>query len=254
MYTTQPTEYGTNYISFMTGDVSILPYTESKCVDCEHFHTFSTQQRLQAAKLVDHTVKPYKTGFDCFFDKNAAADAVVSGCKLINNKYAASGAIAELTKKLYESGETSLHNLLLRLSSDEVLIYKLDNFDDICKAVILNLAVLSGVSIGGNLISAQLRSNGIAELPNVIVGKRPVVISGLKKIDNQWTVKAGLGWGNKWGNDGFCYLMKEHWNEGYGCKFEAYAVYGRNAVKDKDSKEIKDATRSSECHDDHVVS
>jgi hypothetical protein len=103
-------------------------------------------------------------------------------------------------------------------------VFKIRNFDELCTALTLGFPCISGIGVGDNFTKGQLKENGIAPLPDVLVGGHAMCHTGLKRLDNMWVLETQNSWGEGWGLGGFCYLQKGHFNPGYGYGFDVYAV------------------------------
>jgi hypothetical protein len=103
--------------------------------------------------------------------------------------------------------------------------YKLKSFEDLCTALSLGVPCVSGIAVGQNFTRGILKANGVAPMPDTIVGGHAMAHLGLKKIDGKFSVDTYNSWGASWGMNGWCYLQKEHWSPGFGFPFDAFAIY-----------------------------
>lgn len=104
--------------------------------------------------------------------------------------------------------------------------YKLNSWDELCTALSLGVPCASGIAVGRNFVRGQLDNNGVAPLPDAIVGGHCLAHVGLKNLNGVWLVETQNSWGTNWGNQGgFCYLRQEHWSPGYGFPFDCFAIY-----------------------------
>ena len=104
-------------------------------------------------------------------------------------------------------------------------IYKLNSFEELCSALSLGIPCVSGIAVGRNFTRNQLDSNGLAPLPDVIVGGHALCHTGLTQLNGMWVVETFNSWGSSWGLNGYCFLQKGHWNPGYGFPFDSFAIY-----------------------------
>lgn len=113
--------------------------------------------------------------------------------------------------------------------------YKLNSFEELCTALTLGIPCASGLAVGRNFTRGELRSDGVAPLPDVIVGGHCLAHLGLTRKNGIWVVETFNSWGKEWGMNGWCYLTKEHWSPGYGFPFDCFAIYSvADDVADKD--------------------
>jgi hypothetical protein len=104
--------------------------------------------------------------------------------------------------------------------------YKLNSWQELCTALSLGIPCASGIAVGNNFVRGQLDRNGVAPLPDAIVGGHCLAHIGLKNINGVWVVETQNSWGTNWGNmGGYCYLKQEHWSPGYGFPFDCFAIY-----------------------------
>ena len=107
-------------------------------------------------------------------------------------------------------------------------VYRLRNFDELCTALTLGFPCASGIAVGNNFMQSRLNHDGIAPLPDQIVGGHCLAHLGLKKISGQWVVQTVNSWSTRWGINGWCYLQEGAWNAKYGFPFDAFMVYTIN--------------------------
>lgn len=103
-------------------------------------------------------------------------------------------------------------------------VYKINSYEELCTALTLGFPCVSGIAVGNNFTRGQLRDDGLAPLPDSIVGGHAMYHVGLKRLGNLWCLDTQNSWGTQWGINGFCYLQKGHFNPGYGFGFDVYAI------------------------------
>lgn len=113
--------------------------------------------------------------------------------------------------------------------------YKLRNFEELCTALSLGMPCVSGIAVGSNFTRGDIKSNGVAPLPDSIVGGHALCHTGLKKIDGRWSIETPNSWGAQWGVNGWCYLQKDHWSPGFGFPFDCFAIY--SVIDDPDDED-----------------
>lgn len=102
--------------------------------------------------------------------------------------------------------------------------YKVNSFEELCTALTLGFPCASGIAVGRNFVRGQLDNNGLAPLPDVIVGGHCMCHMGLRNLNGMWVVETQNSW-KGWGMGQFCYLQQGHWNPGYGFPFDCFAIY-----------------------------
>jgi C1A family cysteine protease len=120
-------------------------------------------------------------------------------------------------------------NSLTKAAYDNAARFKLDKayrcttFDEVCQALNLGFVVNIGILVGSNF--ARVDSEGIAPLPNGGGGGHSMLACGLKKHSKYgWLIKLQNSWGSNFGQGGYCYTRKEH----YDCyrKLDCFAFQG----------------------------
>lgn len=111
-----------------------------------------------------------------------------------------------------------------------VEVYRCLSFADIVSAISLGHTVASGIFVGRNF--GELSSDGVAPLPDQIVGGHALAHVGIKYLSrlSRWGVLTQNSWSQEWGfrdettgEGGFCYLVEEHWQR---MQPDAWAVVG----------------------------
>jgi len=101
--------------------------------------------------------------------------------------------------------------------------YRCTTFDQVCQALNLGFVVNIGILVGSNF--ARVDSDGIAPLPNGGGGGHSMLACGLKKHSKYgWLVKLQNSWGENFGQKGYCFVRKEHFE--YYSKLDCFAFQG----------------------------
>lgn len=100
--------------------------------------------------------------------------------------------------------------------------YKVNSWVELGSALMRGMTVVCGIGVGSNF--SRLDSNGVPPLPDTIVGGHCLCNVGLKKVSGIWVAETQNSWSSSWGQSGFCYLRKEHWDPRFGFSFDAFAV------------------------------
>jgi len=101
--------------------------------------------------------------------------------------------------------------------------YRCTTFDEVCQALNLGFVVNIGILVGSNF--TRVDSEGIAPLPNGGGGGHSMLACGLKRHNKYgWLIKLQNSWGSSFGQGGYCYTRKEH----YECysKLDCFAFQG----------------------------
>jgi hypothetical protein len=102
--------------------------------------------------------------------------------------------------------------------------YKINNWSELGTAITKGFVVVSGIGVGDNF--SNLDSNGVAPLPNRVIGGHCLASFGLKKVSGIWVANTRNSWGDRWGKLGNCYLQRDAWHPQYGFPFDAFAIGG----------------------------
>jgi hypothetical protein len=89
--------------------------------------------------------------------------------------------------------------------------YLCRSFDELCEAVNLGFTVVFGIQIGANF--SRLSPEGIAPLPDRIVGGHALCGVGLRKAGSDWLLKFQNSWTPNWGNKGCAFLTRRHFSQ-----------------------------------------
>ncbi len=100
--------------------------------------------------------------------------------------------------------------------------YKISNWQQMGTALTRGMVVVSGIGVGNNF--SNLDRNGVAPLPDRVIGGHALAQIGLRKVDGTWVATTQNSWGSRWGSNGFCYLQKDAWHPQFGFPFDAYAL------------------------------
>ena len=100
--------------------------------------------------------------------------------------------------------------------------YKINSWIELGSALSSGMLVVSGIGVGNNF--SNLDRNGVAPLPDQVVGGHCMAHIGLKKIAGQWKAETQNSWSTSWGQGGFCYLQKDAWHPSFGFPFDAFAI------------------------------
>lgn len=96
-------------------------------------------------------------------------------------------------------------------------------YEEIVDAINRGFPVPLGIQVGNNF--SRLNNEGIAPLPDMIIGGHALCGIGIKKYKGVWLVKVQNSWGKQWGIDGCCYLTKNHFTH----MIDSYAImYAEN--------------------------
>jgi hypothetical protein len=87
--------------------------------------------------------------------------------------------------------------------------YQCDSFEEVCHAISVGFTVPLGIYVGNNF--GDLDSEGVSPLPRGGGGGHCILGCGLKKSTKYgWVIKIQNSWGSNWGDNGFCYIQKNH--------------------------------------------
>lgn len=102
--------------------------------------------------------------------------------------------------------------------------YICHSYDECLEAISRGFAVAFGIQVGQNF--NRLDSNGVAPLPDVIIGGHAMCGMGMKRSSQgTWLMKAQNSWTRRWGINGYCWLTKGH----FRYQTDAYAImYAEN--------------------------
>jgi hypothetical protein len=96
-------------------------------------------------------------------------------------------------------------------------------FEELCEAINRGFPVAFGIQVGNNF--SRLSLDGVAPLPDMVVGGHALCGVGIKKYKGVWVIKTQNSWGDRWGMHGFCYLTRGHFTN----LIDAYALqYAEN--------------------------
>lgn len=99
------------------------------------------------------------------------------------------------------------------------------DFDSIGTALAIGLPLVGGFLLGNNFM--QPGPNGIAPVPDQVVGGHAIALLGLKRINGRWVIKFQNSWTAQWGLRGYGYLGEEfvrYTMQRYGGRLDAFAV------------------------------
>ncbi len=101
--------------------------------------------------------------------------------------------------------------------------YKINSFPEMGTALTRGMVCVSGIAVGNNF--SNLDSNGVAPLPDRVIGGHCLAHLGLKRLSKGiWVVETVNSWGANWGLGGYCYLQQHAWDPSFGFPFDAYAI------------------------------
>ena len=87
--------------------------------------------------------------------------------------------------------------------------YQCDSFEEVCQAISVGFTVPLGIYVGNNF--GDLDSDGVSPLPRGGGGGHCILGCGLKKTSKYgWVIKIQNSWGSNFGENGFCYIQKNH--------------------------------------------
>lgn len=129
----------------------------------------------------------------------------------------------------FPSDKVYYKSSLTKSAYDNALRYKLDKayrcttFEEVCSALNLGFVVNIGIMVGSNF--TRVDSEGMAPLPNGGGGGHSMLACGLKYHNKWgWTVKLQNSWGANFGQNGYCYVRKEHFT--YYSRLDCFAFQG----------------------------
>lgn len=103
--------------------------------------------------------------------------------------------------------------------------FRIRSFDELGTAITRGFGVVSGIAVGNNFTRGELDSEGVAPLPDKIVGGHALASIGLKVTRRgNWVAETKNSWSARWGLAGYCFLQEEAWAARYGFGFDAFAV------------------------------
>ena len=85
----------------------------------------------------------------------------------------------------------------------------LETWDDICNAIQLRRPVNLSVRAASNW--SDLDASGVPPI-NIGMGNHAVGVGwGMRHKDGDWQIKMQNSWSTKWGQNGYCWLTRRHW-------------------------------------------
>jgi hypothetical protein len=122
-----------------------------------------------------------------------------------------------------------------------------------CSAILQGFPVISGIAVGRNF--TDIPDNGIAPLPDQVVGGHCMVHIGLKQVNGVWMVETQNSWSKNWGMDGFCHLQEGAWHPRYGFGFDCWAFTAvhddpEDTQTDAPVVQVKEVQHDNEAVDD----
>lgn len=100
--------------------------------------------------------------------------------------------------------------------------YKISTWDQMGTALLKGMPCVSGIGIGRNF--NDLDSDGIAPLPDFLIGGHCMAHIGLVQVAGKWYIQTQNSWSAGWGKGGFCLLQRGAWDGRYGFPFDAFAI------------------------------
>jgi hypothetical protein len=102
--------------------------------------------------------------------------------------------------------------------------YKINNWRQLCTALSRGLIGVTGIAVGNNF--SNLDRNGVAPLPDRVIGGHALVLPGLDTFNGAWFPEAQNSWTERWGRNGFCYLQQDAWHPSFGFPFDTFVIGG----------------------------
>ena len=87
--------------------------------------------------------------------------------------------------------------------------YQCNSFEEICHAISVGFTVPLGIYVGDNF--SDIDKDGVSPLPRGGGGGHCILGCGVKNTAKYgWVIKIQNSWGSSFGENGFCYIQKNH--------------------------------------------